>query len=246
MAKPQPNKIQDPVVLAIETAGLCSSIALVSPNHCLGELSISTKGTHSKRLLNSVNWLMEQAGIDWPEIDAFAISLGPGSFTGLRIGLSTVKGLCMATDKPLVGVSSLDGLACQFPSFPQQICPLIDARKKEVYMAFYRNSKQGQLERIIDYQAITPEKLPELINEPTLLVGDGAKLYQELLKKELGELVSFAPAELHFARAASIGFLALDQLQKREFIEAATAVPIYVRASDAELEFNKKKKKNRD
>ena len=246
MAKPHQNISQGPIILAIETSGLCGSIALVSPSNCIGELSINTKGTHSKRLLNSINWLMEQAELDWPEIDAIAISLGPGSFTGLRIGLSTVKGLCMATGKPLLGVSSLDGLACQFSHYPHQICPLIDARKKEVYTALYRNSENSQANRISDYRAINPEKLPGMINEPTLMVGDGAKLYQEFLKKELGELVYFAPSELHFARATAIGFLGLEQLQQEDFIEAATAVPIYIRASDAELEFDKKKKKSRN
>ncbi|HIJ78198.1 MAG: tRNA (adenosine(37)-N6)-threonylcarbamoyltransferase complex dimerization subunit type 1 TsaB [Desulfobulbaceae bacterium] len=244
MATAHPDKLAGPVVLAIETAGLCGSIALVTPGQCLGELSINTRGTHSKRLLQSINWLLTQTELDWPDIAAIAVSLGPGSFTGLRIGLSTVKGICMATGKPLLGVSSLDGLACQFPYLPQQICAIIDARKKEIYTAFYRNSEQGTAIRTSDYRVMAPENLPALIDEATILVGDGAKLYENFFRKELAEQACFAPAELHFARAAAIGFLGLAQLQQGEFIEAATAVPIYIRASDAELEFDKKKKRD--
>ncbi len=230
-------------MLAIETSTVCGSIALVRPGLCHGELSLNSHKTHSKRLLHSIDYLLKECDLTLDDVDGFVISLGPGSFTGLRIGLSTVKGFCIASGKPLVGVSSLDGLAVQFPFSPHPIRPIIDARKKEVYTAAYRSDTSGLLEQTSPYQAIAPADLVREISEPTLFVGDGLDLYQEMLQESLAEKALFAPSEQNFVRAAAIGMLGLAKWQSNEFMEAAHAVPIYVRASDAELEFGKKKKK---
>jgi len=128
-----------PIILTLENSGMCGSIAITAPGLCLAEYSLTSKVTHSKRLLGSLEFLMREAGIDWQDIDAIAVSLGPGSFTGLRIGLTTAKGLVMATGKKLIGISSLDGLAAQLQDSDKLICPAIDARKKQVYTALYRN-----------------------------------------------------------------------------------------------------------
>ena len=233
---------QPPLILALENSGLCGSIALISGSHCIAEHSLLSTLTHSKRMLSSLERLMHETNTQWHELDALAISLGPGSFTGLRIGLSTVKGLAMASSTPLIGVSSLDGLAGQFPFSPLLICPLLDARKKETYAAFYRSDSRGKISRTSDYLVLPPEDIIERIHEPTLFIGDGAEVYKELLQERLGEQAIFAPPQLNFAKASSIAFLALSLWQQKKFLDPASAVPIYIRPSDAEINFNKKKK----
>ncbi|HIJ90723.1 MAG: tRNA (adenosine(37)-N6)-threonylcarbamoyltransferase complex dimerization subunit type 1 TsaB [Desulfobulbaceae bacterium] len=229
------------VILALETATTCGSLALVAEDRCLAEYSLNAASTHSRRLLSGIDWLLAQCELSWPQISAIAIGLGPGSFTGLRIALSTAKGLCMATGKPLIGVGTLDGLAGQFPFSSLPICPVIDARKNEIYTALYRCNQQGLPEKITEAMVIKPERLQEFITTPTLLVGDGLPLYGQMLKELLGEYACLAPTEICYARAACIGSAAWGLFRQGVFLDPATAVPLYVRASDAELQFGEKK-----
>ncbi|MFH1019348.1 MAG: tRNA (adenosine(37)-N6)-threonylcarbamoyltransferase complex dimerization subunit type 1 TsaB [Pseudomonadota bacterium] len=236
-----PSSAADPVILALETATTCGSLALVAEGRCLAEYSLNASSSHSRRLLAGIDWLLAQGELSWPQISAIAVGLGPGSFTGLRIALSTAKGLCLAADKPLIGVGTLDGLASQFPYCSLPICPVIDARKKEIYTALYRCNRQGIAEQTLGPMVIKPERLQEFITTPTLLVGDGLPLYGPMLKELLGDLALLAPTETCFARAASIGAAAWHLFRQGAFLDPATAVPIYVRASDAELQFGEKK-----
>ena len=236
-----PSSAAPPVILALETATTCGSLALVAEGRCLAEYSLNAASTHSRRLLSGIDWLLAQCELSWPQIGAIAVSLGPGSFTGLRIALSTAKGLCMAADKPLIGVETLTGLAGQFPFSSLPICPVVDARKNEIYTALYRCNKQGIPEKATEAMVIKPERLQEFITTPTLLVGDGLPLYGPMLKELLGDLALLAPTETCFARAASIGAAAWHLFRQGAFLDPATTVPIYVRASDAELQFGEKK-----
>jgi tRNA threonylcarbamoyladenosine biosynthesis protein TsaB len=236
-----PFSASAPVILALETATTCGSLALVAEDRCLAEYSLNTATTHSRRLLSGIDWLLAQCELSWPRIGAIAVGLGPGSFTGLRISLSTAKGLCMATEKPLIGVETLAGLACQFPFSPLPICPVIDARKNEIYTALYRCNRQGEPEKTTEAMVIKPQRLAEFITTPTLLVGDGLPLYGPMLKELLGESALLAPPEVCFARAAAIGSAAWRLFRQGSFLDPATAVPIYVRASYAELQFGTKK-----
>ena len=127
-----------PLILALETSGSCGSVAVVDGRGCRAEYSLQSSRTHSRRLLETVERVMVESETDWRQLDALAVGLGPGSFTGLRIGLSSAKGLALATGKPLLGISSLDGLAAQAIYQPLPVCALIDARKQEVFAAFYR------------------------------------------------------------------------------------------------------------
>jgi tRNA threonylcarbamoyladenosine biosynthesis protein TsaB len=230
-----------PVILALETGTTCGSLALVTEGRTLAEFSLNTSTTHSRRLLSGIDWLLAQCEVSWPQIAAIAVSLGPGSFTGLRVALSTAKGLCMAAEKPLLGVSTLAGLAGQFPFSSLPICPVVDARKKEIYTALYRCNQQGVPEETTAPMVIKPERLQEFITTPTLLVGDGLPLYGKMLKDLLGDSVCLAPPEICFARAATIGTAAWHLFRQGSFLNPATAVPIYVRSSDAELQFGEKK-----
>jgi tRNA threonylcarbamoyladenosine biosynthesis protein TsaB len=235
MCRNRPVKIA-PLILALETATTYGSVALVTAERCLAEYSLQSELTHSRRLLVNVATIMAETHIGWEDIDAIAVSSGPGSFTGLRIGMSTAKGLVMATGKGLVSIPTLDGLASQFPFAGHQICPLIDARKNEVYTAFFRCTEKGIIRRQSDYMALTPEDLAAMIREETIFVGDGIVPCHEMIQK-LGGLAFVPPAALHFPRAAAIGLLAIAKWQQGEVIEPAAAVPLYVRAADAEINF---------
>lgn len=224
-----------PVLLAIDTATSCSAIALCQGDtkngNVLASLSFNTKITHSRRLLSSIDYLMKEADVTWNDLSGVIVGLGPGSFTGLRIGMATAKGLAMAANISLLGVSTLDVLASRCVT-DKLICATLDARKKEVYSAFYRR-KGGRVERISDLQVIAPSKLLEQIKEPVVFVGDGCRSYGEVwLEDGIHEM---APAALSAISGESLGLYGGDLFKKRDFLDPATAIPFYVRASDAEL-----------
>ncbi len=229
-----------PLILAIDNSTMYGNVALTSPDGLLAERILLSRLTHSKRLLASLADILTESELDWPQLDAVAICLGPGSFTGLRIGLATAKGIAMATGLPLIGISSLDGLASQLPFASQQICPILDARKHEIYAALYGSSASGEVERTSDYLVMPPEQLVEKIDRPTIFVGDGVNVYGEYLKEALGPKALFAPEHIIFPRAAAIAKLALSHYHREQFLDPASAVPHYIRASDAEIQRQKK------
>ncbi len=229
-----------PLILAIDNATMYGNVALTSAEGLLAEHSLLSHLTHSKRLLSSLENILQENELDWHQLDAVAVCLGPGSFTGLRIGLATVKGIAMATGLPLIGISSLDGLANQLPFARHQICPILDARKHEIYAAFYESNAGGDIARTSDYLVMAPEQFVEKIDRPTIFVGDGVNVYGDFLKETLGDKALFAPEHIIFPRAATIGKLALGHFQHHQFLDPAGAVPLYIRASDAEIQRQKK------
>ena len=234
------RELQHPVVLALETATLCGSVALVTQDRCLAEFSLQTGVTHSRRLLAGIDRLLQETGVDWQEIDAVAVSLGPGSFTGLRIGLATAKGLALAGDVKLIGVGTLDGLAAQlFAAGDILICPVLDARKKEIYCGFYKCDDQGMPRLQAEPLVISPEMLCERIDEPVVMLGDGAAVHGDFFREKLDDLLKVAPPQVYFPRAATVGLLALEKWRQDEFLDPAGAEPIYIRLSEAELNFGK-------
>jgi len=228
--------LDTPLLLALETTGMCGSVALVADGVCVGELSLQSRVTHSRRLLSAIDFLLEQVECDWDGISGIAVSIGPGSFTGIRIGLSTAKGLAMATGKPLLGVATLDALAGQFVHLDKPLCVVLDARKKEVYGAFYECSGDGTVSRTSDYLVLPPEQLAERISVPTVMAGDGAALYHDLFTEVLADRFLPVDGGCCFPRAASVGKLAWAGWHRQEFVEPALLAPLYVRASDAELQ----------
>jgi len=232
----------NPIILAVETSGRCGSVALVTANKCLAEYSLNTKLTHSRRLLLVIDELLKKAELKLTDLTTLAVSIGPGSFTGLRIGLSTLKGLALATELPMIGIPTLEALAFQLPFADKPICPIIDARKKEVFAAMYQWQDNTILEKLSEDLAILPLDLVDRISGPTIFIGDGIETYGDFLKEKLGEKALFAPSEMCYARAASIGHLALKKCQKADFLHTETSAPVYVRPSEAEINFNKKKK----
>ena len=237
---------QQPLILSMDTATPCSAVALTSgtrkDGRVIASLSLTGNVTHSRRLFTAIDYLMKEAAVDWTSIAGIGVSLGPGSFTGLRIGMATAKGLAAAAGKALLGVSTLDSLAAKCVT-PYLICTVLDARKKEVYAAFYRCNGNGLSERVSDMTVMAPEKLACSISEPVIMVGDGAMVYRHLFKRLLREKVIFAPSQLHEPSASSLGLLAGEMLDLGEQLDVADAVPVYIRSSDAELNLLQKKAK---
>ncbi len=226
------------LILSIDTATPCSSVALTRGTRkngtVLASLSLSSRITHSRRLLSIIDYLMSETAVDWASIEAIAVSLGPGSFTGLRIGMATAKGLAFGADKQMIGVSTLDGLASKCAPSPW-ICAVLDARKKEVYAAFYRTDGEGLTVLSGMPMVISPEKLAECITDPIVMVGDGVNVYGDVWSSLLETEVLFAPSHLHQPSAASLGFIGKEKLQEGDVLTAAEAAPVYIRSSDAEL-----------
>lgn len=224
-----------PLILAVENSGPCGSVAVVSSSGCLAEFSLTSQKTHSKRLLATIDQLLRETDNTIFDIDAIAISLGPGSFTGLRIGLATVKGLCMAAERPLIGVSSLDALAVQLPHQPRQVCAVLDARKKEIFAACYKSGQDDLPIPTMPPAALSPRALVERIREETVFIGDGTQLYGSFLAEKLGPLYKEVSSTLFFPRSSAVARVALYLYRRGEFLDPLTAAPLYIRASDAEI-----------
>ena len=233
-----------PLILAIETATGCGSVSLtrggVDNGRLLAEATAQPEITHSRRLLGSVDWILKAAGVEWSHLDGVAVSLGPGSFTGLRIGMAAAKGIVLAAGVPLLGVQTLDGIALSCPVIDRLLCCLLDARKQEVYAACYRPGPGGRPEQSASAEVIRPELLAERIREPAILAGPGVDEYHDLFARIDG--AQLVPAALSSPRAARVGFLAAEQLARGKTLNPATAVPLYVRASEAEINLKKKGK----
>ena len=220
-------------ILTIDTSSNCSSVALSVGTSLKGECLLGEDRCHSGRLMESISNLLAAAGLTPDGLDALAVTLGPGSFTGVRVGIATVKGLSLATGRPVVGISSLAMLAMNLPYAPFQVAPMFDARKGEVYGALYRC---GELPTVVSPDAVLPpERFLAGIDQPTLFVGDGALRYRDLITSTLGDRALFAPWHAHLPRAAAGAVIALDAAQRGDFTPLALLNPTYLRASEAEL-----------
>jgi tRNA threonylcarbamoyladenosine biosynthesis protein TsaB len=224
-------------ILAVDTATQNCSVAVCLDLTLLAETTLFRRQTHSKHLLEMIHQTISMAGIKLNEIDAFAVTRGPGSFTGLRIGLSCIKGLAYALDKTVVSISSLEILATQAMVTTNNnhllICPILDARKKEVYFAGFRYLNH-KLIQVNPEMVLSPEKLTLQIDGPCLFIGDGAILYQDILTNTFKNTVYFASPQQNYIRAHTIAILAFDRLKKGDTDSLSSLVPQYIRKSDAE------------
>ncbi len=228
-------------ILAADTSSMSCSVAVVNKTSVLAELTVTTGETHSKHLMGLIRDVMALSKMSISDIDGFAVAIGPGTFTGLRIGMSSIKGLAAASAKPIVGISSLDVLATQSSYASSLICPLIDARRGEVYFSRYRFSragdKQGGLVKECDELVLPPAEAIGEINEPCVFIGNGALLYKQDILDRLGDLAHFAPEYQHIIRASVIAYLGKHRFEKDDLQDADELLPHYIRKSDAELKF---------
>ena len=224
-------------VLALETATIAGSVAIVDDSKgMIGEVRVDVKVAHAERLMPSVKWLLEASGLSIDDIDAFAVSIGPGSFTGLRIGLSTAKGLAFSTGKPLVPVKTLDAFARTLPYSAYTVCPMLDARKNEVYAGLYR-WEDSLCKKIMEETAIAPEEFLNKIkgNGRILFTGDGTTKYRELVDKILAKDAVFAPSYRMTPAASSVAEIALETLKQGDLPDPVSILPYYIRRSEAEI-----------
>jgi tRNA threonylcarbamoyladenosine biosynthesis protein TsaB len=220
---------------------MSGSIALLDGGNLAAEWTLRSARTHNRRLLKSVDWLLGEAGWELESIDAFAAAAGPGSFTGLRIGMTTTKALAWSLGKPYASVSSLDALALPFCFSANLLCALIDARKNEVYCALYRPDTKGGFRLEIPYSALTPSQLAQTLTsrpaEPIIFCGDGWTGCRDILKSSLGELAVEPPPSFHILRAASVGELAARRFLRGDSDDVKASAPFYLRPSDAEINY---------
>ena len=242
--------MRDMKVLAIESSGLTASVAVVEETRTVAEYTVDYKKTHSQTLLPMIDEVVRMTDLDLAEIDAIAVSGGPGSFTGLRIGSATAKGLGLALDKPLIHVPTVDGLAYQVYGCGDIICPIMDARRNQVYTGIYTFSakagkKEGTREvepvfQVLRMQmAIAVEDLIRRLNNynrPVVFLGDGVPVYREMLSAGLEVPYSFAPSYMNRQRAAVIGALGIRYYKAGKYETAMEHQPEYLRQSQAERE----------
>jgi len=221
-------------LLAVDTASLTGSVALASGEILVAESLLNVRSTHSEKLLQQIDLLLGEAGWTLRDIDVFAVVVGPGSFTGLRIGLATVKGLAQTLNKPVVGVSALEASALAVGTADYPVCAFLDARKKEVYTQMFSIGPHGPVAKDVP-RVIAPELLLREISRPVAFVGDGVTVYRDRIKNELGDLAILPPPPLHQRRAGQVAWLAYRGWLGGQGVKAAAIVPVYIRPSDAEL-----------
>lgn len=237
-------------VLAIDSSGLTATVAVVEDTQTVAEYTINYKKTHSQTLLPMIDEVVKMTELDLNTIDAIAVAGGPGSFTGLRIGSATAKGLGLALNKPLIHVPTVDGLAYNVYGCEDIICPIMDARRNQVYTGIYTFSKKAGTKegsnlvepvfQVIKMQmAVSIEELAERLNRyrrPVVFLGDGVPVYEQLLAEKLTVPYSFAPAYMNRQRAAVVGTLGIQYYKAGKFETAEEHRPDYLRVSQAERE----------
>jgi tRNA threonylcarbamoyladenosine biosynthesis protein TsaB len=221
-------------LLAIETSTMLGGVAIMEDETLIAESRMNVKTTHSERLMVEIEHILKQSGLKIDDIDVFAIAAGPGSFTGLRVGLSTVKGLVYATGKKLVSVPTLEAFAWNMPFSKYQVCTLLDARKKEVYAAIFRWTDNG-FAKILNEQAIKIDNLLLQISEPTIFLGEGAVIYKENIKRGLNGMAIFAQPQEMVPSPSNVAYLGMIKAKKGEFADPINLVPMYLRKSEAEI-----------
>jgi len=249
------------IVLAVDSSSKVATVALMKDEKLLGEITLNDKKEHSVILMNIIQDLLSDNNLSVDDIDGYVVSKGPGSFTGLRIGMSTIKGLSFGSSKPYVSVSSLDALALSVSSFDGIICPIMDALRNSVYTSLYKgnstctNSSHEStssdikhelpitLEKLLDYSALDIDELLEIIkskNEKVIFIGDGVDKYKGYLIKNCSNCY-FPPNHLNLVRASSLGELGSILLRNGDFDDSNSA-PFYLKKPQAEREYEQRMK----
>lgn len=231
-------------ILAFDSSAVSASVALTEDGKLLGETYLNTGLTHSTTLMPMANELLKISNTQLNDVDAFAVSVGPGSFTGLRIAVSSVKGMAAALDKKCIAVSTLEAMAHNLPLIgTYTICCVMDARCKQFYNALFR-VENGVISRLCEDRAIMVDKLSEELNSIDgciVLVGDGANLAYSMISQS-NENVKISPQALRYQKASSVAAAAFEKYNNNETISAAALMPSYLRLSQAERELIAKNK----
>ena len=227
------------IILSIDSSTPVAGIAVSDGMQLLGEITLNTKNTHSEKLMPLVKHLLDELALSVNDLDAIAVTQGPGSFTGLRIGMATAKGLAQGAGKKLIAVPTLDCLAQNLLHYPGIICPIMNAQKKQVYTAIYRSGRD-KLERLSDYQAIAVEQLAvqlKELKEDIWFVGDGVAAFADMFQELLGDACRFADGHNILPRAGALAMLAAERASEERFDDLYQAELIYIRKSEAEVQW---------
>ncbi|MCI8337993.1 MAG: tRNA (adenosine(37)-N6)-threonylcarbamoyltransferase complex dimerization subunit type 1 TsaB [Lachnospiraceae bacterium] len=235
-------------ILGIDSSGMVASAAIIADGVLASEFTVNNKQTHSQTLLPMIEKVVDMSGVSLESLDAIAVAAGPGSFTGLRIGASTAKGMGLALKKPIVPVPTLEGLAYRVGVADGLICPMMDARRNQVYTGIYRIADSG-LECLEEQCAVAIEEIGEKMNalgERVILLGDGIPVHMEYLKSKLSVPYVVAPVHLNRQSGAAVAALGEIYFHAGRMEEAGQHRPIYLRKSQAEREREQRMKGSGD
>ena len=226
-------------ILGIDSSGLVASVAITEDDTLLGEYTLNYKKTHSQTLLPMLDELREMLELDLDSVDAIAVAAGPGSFTGLRIGSATAKGLGLALNKPLIAVPTVDALAFNLWGNKSFICPIMDARRNQTYTGLYYFGEQNEFHTVVKQCAVDIHEIIEKINayeHPVTFLGDGVPVFKDVIAQELKVPYEFAPAGMNRQRAGALCLLGAQLLKEHKEVTACDFRPDYLRLSQAERE----------
>jgi tRNA threonylcarbamoyladenosine biosynthesis protein TsaB len=229
-------------ILAVDTSANVATVAVTENGRVLGEYYINHGKTHSQKLMPMIKEIMDRLELNCSDIDLFSASIGPGSFTGLRIGVTTIKALAFSVQKPVIGISTLDALAYNIQTKDSLICPIMDARNNQVFTAIYKSEKNSQ-SRITDYMGIDIGELINTVRDmncTTVFLGDGVEFHRELLMNELSSICEFPNNNLLLQRAVSVAQLAGIKYAEGIREDCFELSPFYLRKPQAERELEKK------
>lgn len=235
--------------VALDSSGLVASVAVIEDDELIAEYNVQYKKTHSQTLLPMLDELKHMINLELDTLDAIAVSKGPGSFTGLRIGAATAKGLAQALDIPIVEIGTLEGMACNLYGTDALICPMMDARRSQVYTGVYgfsfEKDKGYKINTYVEACAVPVDeiikKLCKLSSEhgkKVILLGDGVPVYKDIIAEKMNCEYSIAPAHMNRQRAAAFGFLVRQKFDSKDFVACFDHAPEYLRLSQAERERN--------
>lgn len=225
------------LIFGIDTCCMAATAALMEENRLIAQTVINHKKTHSQKMMPQVASMFDMAELTVEDVDYFAAAVGPGSFTGVRIGVATAKAMALAENKPCIAISTLEALANNSAVFDGILCPILDARRNQVYNALFRGG--SELQRLTEDRALALDALLEELkdgDEPVLFCGDGTLVYGEEIQERLGDRARFASPMQNMNLAASVTELAFAKAQKGEVVSCHQLVPQYIRLSQAERE----------
>ncbi|MGN0352360.1 MAG: tRNA (adenosine(37)-N6)-threonylcarbamoyltransferase complex dimerization subunit type 1 TsaB [Roseburia sp.] len=231
-------------ILGLDSSGLVASVAVIEDDNLLGEYTVNYKKTHSQTLLPMLDEVAKMIELDLETIDAIAIAGGPGSFTGLRIGSATAKGLGLALKKPIVNVPTVEGLAYNLAGCREVVCPLMDARRNQTYTGLYE-FQGNEMITLKEQCAVGIDEIIEAINtigKEVVFLGDGVPVFQAYIAENCKVSYRFAPAHLNKQRAGAVAVLGMKYFKDGKYESAAEHKPEYLRLSQAERERMEKEK----